>query len=119
MTDQNKNELKRNYSRIGALAAVALILGGVATTEDTRRAFRIGKDINGVVVTSVKPGSSAEEKGLAPGDVIVAIGNEDVRSPDDVAAKIDKARSADRKTVLLLVNRDSNERFIALTLRNA
>lgn len=87
--------------------------------ENTRRAFRIGKDINGVVVTSVKPGSSAADKGIAPGDVIVAIGNEDVRSPDDVAAKISKARSADRKSVLLLVNRDSNERFVALTLRNA
>lgn len=90
-----------------------------ALTQDTRRAFRIGKNINGVVITSVKPGSNAAEKGIAPGDVIVAIGNEDVTSPDQVAEKISKARSADRKSVLLLVNRDSNERFVALTLRNA
>ena len=85
----------------------------------TRRTFRIDEDVRGVVITGVKPGSAAARNGLNPGDVIVTVGHVAVSSPDDVAKKIAKAMKQDRKGLLLLVNRDSRERFVALSLRDA
>ncbi len=87
--------------------------------QQARRDFGIGDDIAGVVITDVSPDSVALEKGLRPGDVIVSVGKDDVASPADVNAGIRSAEEADRGSVLLLVARDDNQRFVALPLDEA
>ena len=42
------------------------------------------KDKGGVVISSVEPGSFAEDIGLAKGDIIVELNRESVGSPDDI-----------------------------------
>lgn len=88
-------------------------------TPQTRRHFQLDGSTQGVVITAVKPNSAAARNGLTRGDVIVAVGHQQVRTPGDVANKIRDAKKLSRKAVLLLVNRDSNERFVALSLRDA
>ena len=84
-----------------------------------RRAYGIGDDIAGVVVTGVAADSWVAKKGLTTGDVIASVGNAQVSSPADVAARIKQARRQRQKAVLLLINREAEERFVALPLKAA
>jgi len=84
-----------------------------------RRQFGIPEGVHGVAVVAVAAGTRAAEKGIAPGDVIVEVGNEAVATPDDVRVRIERAKEHTRKAVLFLVNRRSQQRFVALPLRRA
>ena len=48
--------------------------------------------------------------------MIVEVGQEEVSSPPEVAAKVNQARQDDKKSVLLLVDRQGDLRFVALRL---
>ncbi len=51
--------------------------------------FSLGADQKGVVITDVAPNSSAAERGLKAGDVIVEVQQGEVTSPADVQKKVD------------------------------
>ena len=92
----------------------------LAKLDDSARAsYNIDQDIGGVVITEVEPDSWANRKGLAPGDVILTVGFDKVTSPTDVVAAIDAAEEENQRTVLILVSRQAQERFVALPLRDA
>jgi len=82
----------------------------------TRQRFGIDQEIHGVLVVGVQDGSPAADRGLRPGDVIVKVGSQKVNRPDQVAQHIDHAREAGKKSVLMLVEREGNDRFVALGL---
>jgi serine protease Do len=84
-----------------------------------REDFGVPDGIEGVVVTQVAPSSTAAERGIGRGDVIVEVGQEPVRDPADVAARIRDAREAGRRTVLLLVSRQGDSRYVPLPLSDA
>ncbi len=69
---------------------------------------------SGLLVQEVNPDSEAAEKGLAPGDIITEAGQQAVASIDDLNARIAEARDAGRKSLLVLVRRDGEPRFVAL-----
>jgi serine protease Do len=69
--------------------------------------------VNGVVIIDVLEGSPAGEQSLRPGDVIVEVGQEEVSSPPEVQAKVNEARQEGKKSVLLLVDRQGDLRFVA------
>ncbi len=83
-----------------------------------RTFYDIDQDIDGVIITDVEPDSWATRKGLAPGDVILKVGFDEVLSPRDVVAAIDAAEKNKKRTVLFLVSRETQERFVALPLRD-
>ena len=93
---------------------VGLKLTGL--TPETRRQFNIGEQVKGVVVSEVSPNSPAADKGIRAGDVIVEVAQEEVRTPQDVSAKLKAAKDAGRRSILLLVDRGGDLRFIALGL---
>ena len=72
-----------------------------------------GKD-GGVKIVSVDGDSAAAQHGLQEGDVIVDAGGKEVSKPADVAAALEDARNAGRKSVLLRVRTDQSVRFVAL-----
>ncbi len=78
--------------------------------------YSLSTDLEGVVITDVKGDSGAAEKGLRKGDVIVEVNQEKVSTPDAVAAKIKDASKSGRRSVLLLINRDGDLRFVALRI---
>jgi serine protease Do len=84
-----------------------------------RSKYRLGIDVQGVVVTGVTPDSPAGEKDFRPGDVIVEIQNEHVSSPDDLSRQLDMQSKSGRKVVLLLVNREGNFTYVPLRLAEA
>ena len=71
---------------------------------------------NGLVITAINPESEAASKGLLEGDVITEAGQEAVMTIADFEARIEAASEAGRKSILLLVRRGGNPRFVALVL---
>ena len=95
----------------------ALGLALTPLSDAVRAEYGISPTINeGVVITDVLPGTAAAEKGLRPGEVIVEVGQEPVSSPADIVARIDEARSAGRRSVLLLIESEGDLRFVALNV---
>jgi serine protease Do len=87
----------------------------VATiTDELRTRFELPEDAQGVVIVDVAQGSAAERESLRPGDVIVEVGQEEVNSPPEVAAKVGQAQQDAKKSVLLLIDRSGDLRFVAL-----
>jgi serine protease Do len=83
-------------------------------TPDLRQQFGIAETINGVVVTSVADDGPAAKRGLQPGDVIEQVGSAPVATPQQVASLAKAARAENRDAVLLLVNRQGDEIFVAV-----
>lgn len=81
--------------------------------DELRAEYSIAEDANGVVITSVEPDSPADLESLRAGDLIVEIQQTQVSSPPEVYAKIREAIDQNKRTVLLLVNRSGDLRFIA------
>lgn len=85
-------------------------------TPENRRSYEIDKDMDGVLVVDVAPKSSAAEKGIRPGDIIVEISQDEVKSPPQVAEKIKNAEKDNRKSVLLLINREGESRYVSIKI---
>jgi serine protease Do len=83
-------------------------------TPDMRQQFGIADTINGVVVTSVADDGPAAKRGLQPGDVIEQVGSDPVATPQQVANLAKAAHAENRNAVLLLVNRQGDEIFVAV-----
>lgn len=92
-------------------------------TEKARETFKVSEGAQGVLVLEVAADSSAAEKGLRPGDLIVEVQQTAVKTPGEVAKQIEAIRKRNEsrttkkvKTVLLLVERARNKRFVAVQL---
>ena len=78
-----------------------------------------GASSKGVVVMNVEPGSTADEKGLRPGDVIAEVAGKAVETPADVKDAIGQSRKDGKKAVLLRLEGKQGSRFIALPVPTA
>jgi len=85
-------------------------------TPDLRQQFGIAETVDGVVVTAVAEDGPAAKRGLQPGDVIEQIGSAPVATPQQVASLAKAARAQNRNAVLLLVNRQGDEIFVAVEM---
>ncbi|MCI5060971.1 MAG: DegQ family serine endoprotease [Alphaproteobacteria bacterium] len=98
---------------------VKIDLAGMSVSrlsESLRERFEVPDDVNGIAVTSVKIRGEASKKGLSAGDVIVEINQRAVDDPATFKKELTKAKKGKRKSVLLLVNRGGDVRFVALKL---
>ncbi len=83
---------------------------------------QVAKDLNlpvgatGLAVTGVDPASDASSKGVMPGDVIVEAGQQPVVKLSDLQDRVTEAKDAGRKSILLLVRREGDPRFVALSI---
>lgn len=95
--------------------ALGMELSGI--TDELRDRYSIADDIEGVVVTDVEPLSAAAERRISAGDVILEVGQEPVRSPEEVAERLETLREEGRRSALLLVSDAQGEvRFVALAM---
>jgi serine protease Do len=106
------NRADRGGNRQASTTSLGMELMPLNT--ETREQFNVDEKVNGVVVSSVDANSEAADKGFHPGDVIVGIGNTNVRSPADIEQGVADAKKAGRETVLLLVAGDQGQHYIAL-----
>ena len=85
-------------------------------TDDARQQLNIPEDVKGALVDRVTDGSPAEEKGIERGDVIVAVGDKTVDGPKPIIEAVRKAAKDHADSVLLLVNRGGDQRWVAVPL---
>jgi serine protease Do len=81
-------------------------------TPEIADSLGLGDDIEGVVVSSVEPGSSAEDAGLRRGDVILEVNRQPVKDLRSYRQAMKGV--AEGKSILLLVRRGENTIFLAL-----
>jgi serine protease Do len=81
-----------------------------------RRELHVAKDVQGVVVTRVDNGSAAEDGGVTDGDIVVAVNQEPVDSPQQAADKLNEAAHSSRKSALLLLNRHGVTEYVGVNL---
>ncbi len=79
-----------------------------------REEYQIKPDQEGVLVTNVESTSVAAKKGIRRGDVIVEVAQEAVTTPEDAMAKVEAEKKEGKSSVLLLVSRRGDVRFVAL-----
>ncbi len=85
-------------------------------SEALRQRFEVPGDVDGVLVIETESGSAAAREDIRPGDVIVQAGGKPVSKPADVVSVVRASNAADRGSVVLLVNRQGNQRFVTVQL---
>ena len=94
------------------------VLGMTLSTLTPEMRTQLGLDATaeGVVVTGVDDSSEAFSKGLRAGDLITEAGQVKVASIKDLQDRVAEAKDAGRKSLLLLIRRQGEPRFLALTV---
>ena len=90
-----------------------------ALTPDLRQQLGLGDDVTGVVVMDVTENGPAAKQGLRQGDIIVQVARSKVSDPAEVDKAVQQALSAKRSAVLLLVNRQGDQVFLAVKVGKA
>ncbi|MFV0332564.1 MAG: Do family serine endopeptidase [Tropicimonas sp.] len=103
----------------GAPAPDADVLGMTiaVVTPEIAAEMDLGADAGGLLVKEVAEDSEAFEKGLRAGDIITQAGQADVATTADLSARIEDAKEAGRSSILLLVRRSGEPRFVALSVQ--
>ena len=112
--DTKPGDVKKPSSKPVDVAGLGLKIAPLS--DDLRSKFQLPDGQKGVVIVDVLPKSSAIEKGLKPGDVIVEVQQEEATAPEVVAERVDRFRKSGRKSVLFLVQTGDGMRYIALPL---
>nr|WP_241482248.1 Do family serine endopeptidase [Leisingera sp. ANG-Vp] len=84
--------------------------------DQLRGELNVAEGVEGLAILSVDETSEAWEKGLRAGDVITEAGQQKVASISELEARVSEAKEAGRKSLLLLVRRGGEPRFVALNL---
>ena len=105
---------KGGEGQAGVVKALGLTLSSM--TPELKEKYSLAEDSKGVVVVDVAKDSPADAKGVHPGDMIMEAAQEEVTSPGEISSKIDEAKKSGRKSILLLVERQGDLRFVALRL---
>ncbi|WP_353534024.1 Do family serine endopeptidase [Cognatishimia sp. WU-CL00825] len=94
------------------------VLGLTVTpvTQALRDELGLDADATGLVLQDVSETSKAYEKGLRAGDLLVEASQQKLLSISDLEARIQDAKDGGRKSILLLVRRGGEPRFVALAL---
>jgi serine protease Do len=83
-------------------------------TDELRETLGLAEGSSGLLITDVAEDSDAYEKGLRAGDLIAEAGQERVTTIGEFETQIASAEDAGRRSILLLIRRDGEPRFVAL-----
>jgi len=85
--------------------------------EDKRAEFGIAPEADGIVVTSVKTGSDADQKGFIPGLLVTEVNQKEIGTVDELSELVGQAKEAGRPAVLFkVIDPTGTSRFIAVRL---
>lgn len=98
--------------------AEAQLLGMTLVPLTDEMATKLGLDAGtkGLAVMAVDATAEAYTKGLREGDVITEAGQQKVERLQDLQDRVSEAQDAGRKSLLLLVRREGDPRFVALSV---
>lgn len=111
---QAANTQRQRPQQQGTAPIEALGMQLTALTAELREKFQVPENSKGVLITRVDDGSTAAERGLRAGDVIVEVAQQEVTQPAQVLDKVQEARKGNRRSVLIMVERAGEQRFVGL-----
>ena len=85
-------------------------------TDEMREQLGASDGQEGLAVVEVDETTEAYEKGLRAGDIITEAGQQKVNSIAEFETRLEEVKDAGRKSLLLLVRRGGDPRFVALSL---
>jgi serine protease Do len=85
--------------------------------DDMRSRLGLDATVEGLMVMAVDPASEAYTKGLREGDLITEAGQSRVVRLQDLEDRIAEAKEAGRQSILLLIRRGGDPRFVALSIQ--
>lgn len=80
-----------------------------------REELGLSADAKGVFVRGIDESSAAYEGGMRSGDLIAEVNQTEVTTPAEARRLVKEAREAGRRSILLLVRRDGQPRFVAIS----
>ncbi|MDA4846442.1 DegQ family serine endoprotease [Hoeflea poritis] len=98
----------------------ATVLGmELAELDDAlREKYELSENVEGVVIVNVEEESSAAEKRIVAGDVIVEVAQEAVKSPQEVSDRVKELKDDGRRNALLMIANTIGElRFVTVPMR--
>jgi serine protease Do len=76
----------------------------------------LAEGTKGLVVQEIDEASDAFGKGLRAGDVITEAGQQKVATVKDLETRVSEAKEGGRKSLLLLIRREGEPRFVAVSI---
>jgi serine protease Do len=83
-----------------------------ALNAEMARRLKLPEDVEGVLVSDVEVGSSAQASGIARGDVILQVNRKAVRTPQEARRALDAIESG--STAFLLIQRNQQQTFVTV-----
>jgi serine protease Do len=87
-----------------------------SVTDELIEQLGLDDGAKGLVVRDVDEASDAYEKGLRAGDLITEAGQKKVQTIAELEERVAEAQDAGRKSILLLIRRQGEPRFVALPI---
>ena len=110
---QLSNEKNQNQSsKINEYAGMSF----TDLTNEIRKRFDLSDESIGVVVVGVNDNSPAAERGIKPGDIIQKVDQVDINTSKEILKVVDEAKNKKKSSILFLIKRGLNVRFIALPI---
>ena len=110
---QLSNEKNQNRSsKINEYAGMSF----TDLTNEIRKRFDLSDESIGVVVVGVSDNSPAAERGIKPGDIIQKVDQVDINTSKEILKLVDEAKNKNKSSILFLIKRGLNVRFIALPI---
>ena len=110
---QLSNEKNQNRSsKINEYAGMSF----TDLTNEIRKRFDLSDESIGVVVVGVNDNSPAAERGIKPGDIIQKVDQVDINTSKEILKVVDEAKNNKKSSILFLIKRGLNVRFIALPI---
>jgi serine protease Do len=110
-----KKEEPKSKSASGVRQSLGVSVDSL--TGELRAQLKLDKSVEGVVITGLNPNSDAAQKGLQPGDVIIAINRQPTTTAAQAVLAVDAARKAGQEIVALQVRRGENVFFRGIKLQ--
>ena len=112
VSEDRGSELASTGSPIEALGMMLAPLDATS-----RERAKIPDHATGVLVTRVDRASTAAQKGVRPGDIIVQVGGVEIVGTEDITKALEAATESKRRTALVRVRRGDAFIFVPLPLK--
>ena len=113
---ENNNLIKNNQEK-GQTKSFPKIGFEIKQLDDKDiKKYKIKKFTKGIIISKVNNNSKAYKSGLRAGMVIVRVGQSEVSDLNVITKAIEKAKKQKRNALLMLVNFEGNDRFVAVEI---
>ncbi len=87
-----------------------------ALTDANRKQYGLSADQTGALITSVEPGSELEALGIQPGNVVIAVEQTQIATPDQVWGIVKEAYAQRRPALAVLIKTSDNTIWIPVSI---